>query len=799
MADCPIDRRLVALLMLIASLVVQGSSCPPEDANQETVSSAEAFGERIVLERSPVVVAEGTRISVAVDFRSARPSLVFSDYDVDDANPGITTEVDSDRRSPARPYLADLLIGASAGTSGIYDLVISAGQIGDQVDATLRLVVVPSEVGAIAGASSIDAGDFHTLAILGAGEVWAWGRNAEGQLGDGTQVDRVLPVRVVGLPRAAVAVSAGGAHSLALLDDGTVWSWGANDFRQLGAAENLDGRAAVTEPVPVECRDFRCEPALPAFVSIAAGRDHSLALTGDGVVWAWGRFGRGQLGREAFDRRDGIAFPIGFPNDLSGIVNFVAIDAGDQFSLALEDDGRVWGWGKNDLGQLGDRFESAYAFPIELARLGPGSAVALAAGNDHAMVLTPEGTVLTAGSNTFGQLGDPNREFEGFLPVPQLRGVVAIAAGFVHSLALREDGTVQGWGSNAFDQLGFPERAPPAFEPNPSLVQGLPLMAAIAAGGRHSLGISRDCPQVWGWGDNGAGQLGLGNAGRNGFAGRVLGIGDDASETGLGDCGLPLSVAIDGEGSVASDRGQILCPEDLCSEIYDRDTRVRLTATPAEGNRFLGFSGAVLSAAPTLDLEIDRSRSVLARFGPDRRPPAAAFDFSPEAPVAGESIALDASASSDPDGEIVDYEWSSPDAPFLRGRGVRFDYTFDFAGPYAVELTVTDDDGLRSTSTRQIVVARRPPDPPSGPTSYTLEIVFAGGGSGRIRFLGGELQCTATCSFRLEAGQDFLIEAFADEGSFFSRFEGCDATPIPPENGCGLGLTGDRTVIVFFE
>ena len=794
-----IDRRLVALMMMLASLSLQGSSCPPEDGDQETISSAEAFGERVLLERSPVVVAEGTLVSVGIDFRSTRPDLFFSDYDVSGAIAGIATRLDEDRRGPGRPYLADLEIVASVGTAGIHDLVISAGQQGDEVEATLRLVVVPRAVGAIAGATAIDAGDFHTLAILGAGQVWAWGRNAEGQLGDGTRIDRVQPVRVVGLPRAAVAVSAGGAHSLALLDDGTVWAWGANDFRQLGAAENLDDRAAVNEPVPVECRDFRCEPALPTFVAIAAGRDHSLALTGDGVVWAWGRYGRGQLGRESFERRDGIAFPIGFPNDLSGIVNFVAIAAGDQFSLALEDDGRVWGWGKNDLGQLGDRFESAYAFPIELARLGPDSAVALAAGNDHAMVLTPEGTVLTAGSNTFGQLGDPNREFDGFLPVPQLRGVTAIAAGFVHSLALREDGTVFGWGSNAFDQLGFPERAPPAFETNPSLVQGIPLSMEIAAGGRHSLGISRDCPQIWGWGDNGVGQLGLGNAGRNGFAGRVLGVGDDAAETGLGDCGLPLSVAIDGAGSVASDVGQILCPEDLCSEIYDRGTRVRLTATAAEGHRFASWSGEILTAAPVLDLEIDRSRNVLARFVPDRRPPVAAFDFSPEAPVSGEPVTLDASASTDPDGEIVDYAWSSPDTLSLRGRGARFDYVFNFAGTYDVELTVTDDEGLRSTSTRSIVVGRRPADPPSGPATYTLEIVFAGGGSGRISLLGGELECTARCSFRLGAGEHFLIEAFADEGSFFSRFEGCDPAPETPANACLVDLDRDRTISVFLE
>ncbi len=799
MPGCPINRRLVTPLMMLLALLVQGSSCPPDDANEETISGVEAFGERILIERSPVVVSEGTVVSVGLDFRSRRPDLFFNDYEISDAFSGIATRVDARRRTDATPYLADLEIGAAVGAAGIHDLVLRAGQLGDEVEATLRLVVVPRAVDAIGGAAAIDAGDFHTLAILGAGQVWAWGRNSDGQLGDGTRIDRVQPVRVIGLPRAAVAVSAGGAHSLAVLDDGTVWAWGANDYRQLGAGADLDGASDTTRPVQTQCRDFRCEPGLPPFVAVAAGGDHSMALTADGVVWAWGRFGRGQLGREDFGLRDGIAFPIGFPNDLSGIVNFVAIAAGDQFSLALEDDGRVWGWGENDVGQLGDTFGSEYAFPIELARLGPDSAVALAAGNSHAMVLTPEGTVLTAGSNTFGQLGDPDRSLDGFLPVPQLRGIVAIAAGFVHSLALRDDGTAYSWGSNAFDQLGFPERAPPAFETNPSLVQGIPVLQEIAAGGRHSLGISRDCPQIWGWGDNGVGQLGLGNAGRNGFAGRVLGVGDDASETGLGDCGLPLSVAIDGEGSVVSDAGQILCPEELCSEIYDRGTRVRLTATAAEGHLFAGWSGEILTAAPVLDIDIDRSRNVLARFLPDRRPPIAAFTASPESPVVGEPVVLDASGSSDPDGEIIDYAWSSRGASFLRANGITIEYAFSFTGTYEVELTVTDDDGLRSATTRQVVVTRGPVDPPPEPTTYTLEVVFAGGGTGRISALGGELQCTATCSFRLASGQDLVIEAVSNEGSFFSRFEGCDPAPGNPANACAVGLDGNRTVSVFFE
>jgi hypothetical protein len=135
----------------------------------------------------------------------------------------------------------------------------------------------------LTGVIAISAGGGHTVALKADGTVWAWGANSDGRLGDGTTIDRSLPVRVSGLT-GVVAISAGGSHTVALKSDGSVMSWGANYNAQLGDGTTNDQSTAV----PVV--------GLSGVVAISAGEDHTLALRSDASVFAWGPNRFGQLG-----------------------------------------------------------------------------------------------------------------------------------------------------------------------------------------------------------------------------------------------------------------------------------------------------------------------------------------------------------------------------------------------------------------------------------------------------------------------------------------------------------------------
>jgi len=236
----------------------------------------------------------------------------------------------------------------------------------------------------LTGAKAIAAGYNHSLALKDDGTVWAWGYNLYGQLGDGTTTtNSITPVQVLNIT-GAKAIAAGGNHSLALKDDGTVWAWGYNLYGQLGDGLNSNR----TTPVQV----------LTGANAIAAGFSHSLALKDDGTVWAWGANNTGQLG-------DGTTAHRGTSVQASGLTDVTAITAGGSHSLALKDDGTVWAWGANNTGQLGDGSITPKTTPVQVS--GLTGVTAISAGSDHSLAVKSDGTVWAWGlNNIYGQLGD---------------------------------------------------------------------------------------------------------------------------------------------------------------------------------------------------------------------------------------------------------------------------------------------------------------------------------------------------------------------------------------------------------
>ena len=160
--------------------------------------------------------------------------------------------------------------------------------------------------------------------------VWAWGANYSGVLGDCSTTDRTSPVQVSDLS-GVKNVAVGCAHSLAVKEDGTVWAWGSNYYGQLGDGTTTDRYT----PVKVS--------GLSSVKNVSSGAYHSLALKEDGTVWAWGGNGYGQLGSGSHSE-----YVRTTPGKVSGLNNVVGVSSGAVHNLAVKDDGTVWTWGRPD-------------------------------------------------------------------------------------------------------------------------------------------------------------------------------------------------------------------------------------------------------------------------------------------------------------------------------------------------------------------------------------------------------------------------------------------------------------------
>ena len=424
---------------------------------------------------APMAVAGN--ISAVVSFVAPTSDLPITGYTVRSSPGGFTS---SGFASPLT------VVGLSNGSPYTFTVMASSASGNSNVSpASNSVTPVPILTVPVPMTARIAAGKYHSLALKSDGTLWSFGRNDYGEMDTpflfGTSYANPAPTQVMS---GVTAVAAGGTHSLALKSDGTLWTFGYNGFGQLG---NTSGTFNLT-PTQV----------MSGVIAVAGGASHTMALKSDGTLWTFGINFSGQLG---------IATNIftGAPNPtptqvMSGVT---AIAAGDEHSLALKSDGTLWTFGSNFYGQLGHNGGSSS--PTQVM----SGVSAVAAGRGHSLVLKLDGSLWTFGHNESGQLGNTTNNYSANAnptPTQVMSGVTAVAAGFFHSLALKSDGTLWTFGSNGRGQLGTATNFRSG-NPNPAPVQVMSGVVAIAAGEVHSLALKSD-GTVWAFGGNNFGQLG---------------------------------------------------------------------------------------------------------------------------------------------------------------------------------------------------------------------------------------------------------------------------------------------------
>jgi len=445
----------------------------------------------------------------------------------------------------------------------------SAGQLGDGTTTDRSSPVQVSGISLaiqVCGASG-GLGEF-SMVLKQDGTIWSFGRNDNGQLGIGSLGGNTpTPVQVVGLS-SAKAIACGDHHAAALLSDGSVWTWGSNGSGELGDGSTPSGNATAsrTQPAPV--------PGFGGAVAIASANTFTVALKQDGTVWSWGNgsstpalmpgissatvISAGAFGTVAAIKSDGTTWWLGAPgsalamqnpvgtllgvaagshtlllksdhtllargqNDngelgdgtttyqanpvpVAGLSNVAAIAAGFSHSLALDADGNVWAWGSDSAGQLGQGTSYGSTIPVSVS--GLSNIVQVSAGQEHSLALDQGGNIWAWGSNVSGQLGDgSNTNRSAPVRLTSVSGFQSVSAGYEHSLAIRRDGTLWAWGAGFAGQLGDGTGNSTI---SPSPVPGFANALAISAGGDYSLAVKND-GTVWSWGRNDFGVLGLG-------------------------------------------------------------------------------------------------------------------------------------------------------------------------------------------------------------------------------------------------------------------------------------------------
>lgn len=271
--------------------------------------------------------------------------------------------------------------------------------------------------------------------------LWNWGFNTDGALGTNNRISASSPVQTISGGTNWKSASRGAVFSIALKNDGTLWTWGWNFDGQLGRGTTIQSSSPV-----------QTISAGTNWKSVNAGQFHSTAIKTDGTLWTWGNASYGMLGNNAVTSRSS---PV---QTISGGTNWKQSSAGRCFTLATKCDGTLWLWGSNLGGRLADHSAIDRSSPVQTISGGTNWKQA-SAGRCHGAAIKNDGTLWTWGAACAGRLGD-NSDFaiNRSSPVQTVSGGTnwrQVEAGQTHSLAIKTDGTLWAWGFNGYGNLGI--------------------------------------------------------------------------------------------------------------------------------------------------------------------------------------------------------------------------------------------------------------------------------------------------------------------------------------------------------
>lgn len=328
-----------------------------------------------------------------------------------------------------------------------------------------------------------------------AASLFGWGYNQNGELGLGppTATERDSPTGVgvkSWLKIAMTTSSAIGLYcSLGIQSDNTLWASGDNTFGQLGF-----GNTTPTDTHLQVGSDTN-------WVSVTCGAISSFAIKSDGTLWAWGYNSGGELGLGDTTNRSS-------PTQIGSGTNWAFVSSGAFHTLAIKTDGTLWAWGDNTIGELGLGDNTNRDHPVQVG-VGTNWAT-VACGTDHTLAVKTDGTLWAAGNNAWGQLGIGNTTSHNtFVQIGSATNWLSVGGGGDnHSLALKTDGSLYSWGINFSGQLGIGSAD---FTPHTSPIHiGSAVWSYVRCSAASSFAIKND-GTLWACGDNGVGELGLGN------------------------------------------------------------------------------------------------------------------------------------------------------------------------------------------------------------------------------------------------------------------------------------------------